>query len=226
MNGKQIESRTPQEERQQQQRENLFTAIAKLTWLGSQFAKVESQTGARPSAPDYYTFAELFARDSKGQTPSTFARHKVEAIEQTLQEVRELTSPEYYETHPVYKYALQYIGYLQGAAVEADQNQSGHNHKRGRKQQTPAFVSYFTDRSKYKQVLKVLKQHQQEHEAAPAAKIIAAAQDLGYIARNINAAALHRALKPLLDGLASERAFRAAIKTANPQEYKTELEQA
>lgn len=223
MNGKQIGTRTPQEERQHLQRENLFTAIAKLTWLGSQFAKVESD---RTAATDYYTFAELFARDSKGQTPKDFARHKVEAIKQTLKEVRELTSPEYYETHPVYKYALQYIGYLQGAAVEVDRSQRQNAKQRGRRTQTPAFISYFTDKSKYNKVLQVLKQHQQEHEAAPAAKIIAAAQELGYITRNINATALHRALKPLLDGLASERAFRAALKTASPTEYKTELEQA
>lgn len=224
MEGKQITPQSQQEERQHQQRENLLTAIAKLTWLGSQFAKGRDNTQPQ-AATDYFTFAELVARDGIGIPPETFARHKVEALEQTLKEVRELTTPAYYETHPVYKYALQYIGYLQGARVEAEQQTTEPTSKqRGRKRQTPNFTSFFVDKSQYGKVVQVLKQHQREKEAAPAAKIILAAQELGYITKNINFAALYRALKPILDGLASERAFREAMRTGTPQEYIKELQ--
>lgn len=239
MTGKQIDNRTPQEERQQEQRENLKTAIAKLMWMGRHFAKDEHwakrEKGAaateRPSAIEFKPFTEILTDGRALVLDETIKRtmqREKNLIKQVLADIENFAHQssdyEFYKGHPVYEYALQYLDFLQGKRVEADQSQN--EEKRGRQKQTPAFVSYFTDKSKYNKVLQVLKQHQQQGEAAQAAKIILAAQELGYIIKNLNATALHRALKPLLNGLASERAFRAAIKTGNPQEYKTELEQA
>ncbi|MBR1387798.1 MAG: hypothetical protein IJ553_05290 [Alloprevotella sp.] len=218
MEGKQITARPPEQERQHQQRENLITGIAKLWRLSRQFSKVEEGNASDSNAPEFYTFAELFARDSEGQHPETFAKRKAEHLEQALKEVRETTTPDYYEGHPVYKYAAQYIGYLQGIGRKPEPTSPT--------TQSPDFIAYFADRSKYNKVVNMLKLHHIQGKTAEAARIILAAQELGYITKNIKAAPLHRALQKVLQGIGSERAFREALRTGTAKTYKEELQQA
>ena len=228
MEGRQTGTRTPQEEREQHQRESLITGITKLMRLGAQFTKTGLQT--RGSATDFLTFAELFARESKGQHPSTFARRKAEQLEQALKEVRETTTPEHYEGHPVYEYAAQYIGYLQGIREDAEQPATNSTGEANQRKAALDFVAYFADKTRYSKVVDVLRLHHETGKTAQAARIILAAQELGYIKKNIAAAPLHRALQKILPTIGGERAFRAAFKLgADPTEasnYKEELQQA
>lgn len=131
MEGKQLTPRTPQEERDHQQRENLLTAIAKLTAIGREFEKPECWEGrqSRKAAQTnegsrYYTFEELFSRQSKGRGKD-FANSKAEEIKRILDEVRELAPANYYTSpenqHPVYIYAEKYRDYLLSLKDEADQ---------------------------------------------------------------------------------------------------------
>ncbi len=245
MEGKQLEPRTAQEERSHLQRENLLTAIAKLASLSREFEKPERWNGIHKkkatagNSPEgcYYTFAELLARQSEGQQQGAFARRKVEALEQRLKEVRELTTPDHYEGHPAYRYAEQYISYLLNVRDEAGNHQPGStspndtNRKKhpGCPSITKPFAAYFKDTEERAKVLAVLKHHHEAGEAAPAARIIQAAQSLGYFPNNVKAAPLHRALSRELEGLASVEAFRRAYNTSDPNEisrYKTEIENA
>lgn len=247
MEGKQLEPRTPQDEREHQQRENLITAIAKLASLSKEFERPEFWEGrqTRKAAQEtgevrYYTFAELFARQSEGHQPGTFAsfaRRKIEALEQRLREVRELVSPNHYEDHPAYQFAEQYISYLLSIRDEADHQPTdspttGASLNERKRPGCPAtnkpFSAYFAEIQKREKVLAILRQHHQAGEAAPAARIIQAAQSLGYFPNNVKAAPLHRALSKELEGLGSVEAFRRALNNqSDPNEiarYKTEIE--
>lgn len=248
MKGKQLEPRTPQEERAHQQRKNLLTAIGKLASLGKEFERPEYWEGRETrkavqatGEPRYYTFDELFARQSEGHKPGTrasFARRKVEALEQRLKEVRELASPDHYEGHPAYKLAEQYISYLLSIKDESNQPTASPTTRTSLNERKrpgcPAtnipFTAFFDDVQKRKKVLAVLKQHHEAGEAAPAARIIQAAQSLGYFPNNVKAAPLHRALSKELEGLGSVEAFRRVFNRANdPSEiarYKAEIENA
>ncbi len=245
MEGKQLEPRTPQEERDHKQRENLLTAISKLTAIGKQFERPECWEGRQTRKTEqnsevsrYYTFAELLSRQSEGQQPRAFARRKVEALEQRLKEVRELTIPDHYECHPAYRYAEQYISYLLNVRDEIGNHQPGttslsdtnRNKYPGCPSTTKHFAAYFKNTEEREKVLAVLRQHHESGEAAPAARIIQAAQSLGYFPNNVKAAPLYRALNKELGGLASVEAFRRAFNNqADPNEisrYKTEIENA
>lgn len=125
MEGKQLTPRTPQEERDHQQRENLLTAISKLTAIGREFEKPEywegRQTRKAAQASEgsrYYTNAELFAQQSEGENPEAFARYKIVAIARALREIRKLTPSGYYEGNEVYTRARKYLGYLAAYTTE------------------------------------------------------------------------------------------------------------
>lgn len=236
MEGKQITTRTAQDEREEQKRNNLLEAIAKLTWLGKHFCKSEhwEKANGSVSATEYKDFAQIIEDNKQlGDSTKDTKTREAQLIKSVLYEVEELshhsTNPEFYKGHPVYEYAQNFLAFLNISCDEANQPEATNTTQKGgrrKKERDPVFISYFDDKSKYPFVLQVLRKHQQQQEAAPAAKIILAAQQLGYIRNNIPATTLYRALKPLLEGLASARAFREAWRTGNPDEYKEELKQA
>jgi len=218
MEGKQLEPRTPQDEREHQQRENLITAIGILTSLGKTFERPEywneshQQRAAAGTSTEgrYYTFAELVQIRAAGEQPGTFAAREVKEIENTIQEVRELASREYYEGHPVYSYAKKYIGYLEGLEVEAERQEKHPGRPAAKKGVKLRDIVSLND-TQYSKLITILSERHRGGKFAPIRPVINAllAYDSKY--KEAQATEQHEALSTELGNIGTIQTYNSQL---------------
>lgn len=229
MEGKQLydyrtaEGRALEEQEARQQREHLQEAITLLANLGATFTNWEDPQTPN-GEPNYYSPTALFEREYQQQASTTtrasFARASREYIEGIRDQVKRLASPLYFSKHPVSLYAGSYCEYLRTVEATGRAGSSGHGRPKG----TEQLAVICPDKEHRRKLLAVLSRHQRPGEAAPAAAIIEAAKQLGYIRAEQEIAPLWRALAKHIEGLASDRAARKAkITPQDLAEFKREL---